>query len=391
MKHTVCAITGSRAEYGLLYPLLSRLSNDSGIRLQLVVTGSHLDSTFGDTQCEIQGSGLTIHERIPIPLDGDSKASIAKAAGAALYSFADYFAGNRPELLILLGDRYEIFAAAAAASLQGIPIAHLYGGETTAGAVDEFLRHSITKMSLLHLTACERYRRRVIQLGEAPERVFAVGALGVENCLNTELMPLSELQESVGYPLVGKPFSVVTFHPVTLEDNTTEAQLHELICAIDAFPGMNYIITKANADPGGRAINRIWDAQSASRENWLLVSSLGRRRYLSALAYAEMVLGNSSSGIIEAPAMKTPTVNIGDRQSGRIMAESILCCEPAAKDIISVMKKALSPGFKAIVDTAVNPFGDGRTSQRIMDVIRAFLSGGPPAMKKAFYDIEVVL
>ena len=391
MKHTVCAVTGSRAEYGLLYPLLSKLSNDSGIELQLVVTGSHLCSVFGDTQCEIEESGLTIHQKIPIPLEGDSKASIAKATGAALMSFAGYFAESRPELLILLGDRYEIFAAAAAASMQGIPIAHLYGGETTEGVVDEFLRHSITKMSILHITSCEQYRRRVIQLGEAPERVFNVGALSVENCLNTELMTLMELQESVGFRLEDKPFSVVTFHPVTLEDNTSEAQLHELIRAMDAFPEMNYMITKANADSGGRTINRVWDEKKAKRGNWLVVSSLGRRRYLSALKYAAMVLGNSSSGIIEAPAMKIPAVNIGDRQKGRIMTESILCCEPAAKDIVAAMEKALSPAFKTRVASDINPFGDGHTSQRIMDVIQKFLFDGPHTMKKTFYDIEVTI
>ena len=390
MKHRVCAVTGSRAEYGLLYPLLLKLSQDN-IELQLVVTGSHLYSAFGDTQREIENSGLKIHERVPIPLEGDSRASIAKATGAALSSFAGYFDENRPELLVLLGDRYEIFAAAIAASLQGIPIAHLYGGETTVGAVDEFLRHSITKMSILHFTACEQYRRRVIQLGEAPERVFNVGALGVENCLHTELMTLPELQESLGFRLEDKPYSVVTFHPVTLEDNTADAQLYELVRAMDAFPGMQYIITKANADSGGRTINRIWETEKAIRDNWLVVSSLGKRRYLSALTYAAMILGNSSSGIIEAPAMKTPTVNIGDRQRGRVMADSIICCEPAAKDIISAMEKALSPAFKAIAANAINPFGDGRTSQRIMGVIQKYLAHGPHTMKKIFYDIEGTL
>lgn len=391
MRHTVCAVTGSRAEYGLLYPLLSKLSNDREIELRVVVTGSHLSSAFGNTQWEIEESGLTIHSKIPIPLTGDSRASVAKATGAAVISLAGYFDAFRPELLVLLGDRYEIFAAALAASLQGIPIAHLYGGESTEGAADEFLRHSITKMSVLHLTACEQYRRRVIQLGEAPERVFNVGALGVENCLNTQLMTLEELQKSLGFRLEGRPFSVVTFHPVTLEDNTSAAQLGELIRAMDAFPQMNYLITKANADPGGRVINRIWEEERAQRGNWLVVSSLGKRRYLSALKYAEMVLGNSSSGIMEAPAMKLPAVNIGDRQKGRIMAESIICCEPAAEEIVLAMEKALSPVCKAEGTDGVNPFGDGRTSQRILEVIKMFLADGPHTVKKTFYDIEVTL
>ena len=387
MKHTVCAVTGSRAEFGLLRPLLEKLNREEEIDFRLVVTGSHLSDSFGSTQSEIEASGLPVHARIPIPLAGDGKADMARATGAALADFASYFAANRPELVVILGDRYEIFAAASAAAMLGIPIAHIHGGETTEGAVDEFLRHSITKMSYLHFTACEDYRRRVIQLGEAPERVFDVGALGVENLLRIPPMTLAELEESLNFQLEGKPFSVVTFHPVTLENGTTEAQLKELISAMDAFPDMNYIITLAIADAGGRAVNQLWQKEAIGRENWLVVPSLGARRYLSALRYAEMVLGNSSSGILEAPAAHIPTVNIGDRQKGRMMAESIICCPPVSAEITAAMKKALSPEFQAVAGGVSCPFGDGNTSGMIMEVLRRFLDAPEKSMKKTFHDI----
>lgn len=386
MKHKICVITGSRAEFGLLKPLLVKLSESNHFELRLVVTGSHLSKAFGDTQNEIESIGLTITARIPIPLDGDSKAEMAKATGVALIAFTDYFAGNRPDILVVLGDRYEIFAAATAAAMLGIPIAHIHGGETTEGAVDEFLRHSITKMSYFHFVACEEYRRRVIQLGEEPDRVFNVGALGVENIVRLPEMSMHELQTSLGFELEGKKYSVVTYHPVTMESDTQKNQLYEIIQAMDAFPQMKYIITKANADAGGRLINEIWEKEAKTRENWLVISSLGVRRYLSSLKHAEMIIGNSSSGIIEAPALKVPTVNIGDRQKGRKMAESVLCCEPLFSEIIAAMKKAMTPEFKAIVAGAVSPFGDGNTSERILTILLKLLSGDI-CIKKTFYDI----
>ncbi len=391
MKHTVCVVTGSRAEYGLLHPLLVRLQNDNDITLWIVVTGSHLSRIFGNTHNEIEKDGFIIHRLIPLSLEDDSKVGMVQATGEALSAFADYFSKNCPDLLIVLGDRYEIFAAATAAAMFGIPIAHLHGGETTEGAVDEFLRHSITKMSTLHFVACEQYRRRVIQLGEAPERVFNVGALGVENSLNMPLMALPKLQGSIGFQLEGKSFSVVTFHPVTLGDNIPKAQIWELVRAMEAFPEMNYIITKANADAGGRTINQIWAEESVKHGNWLVISSLGAQRYLSALRYAKMMIGNSSSGIIEGPAMKIPTVNIGDRQKGRMMADSVICCEPIAKDIISAMKRALSQEFKAITAEVVSPFGDGHTSEKIFNTIKQYLMCAVSGTQKKFYDVNVII
>lgn len=302
-------------------------------------------------------------------------------------AFADYFSAHRPDLLVVLGDRYEILAAAIAAHFSGIPIAHISGGDVTEGAVDDAIRHSVTKMSTLHFPGCEQSRQRIIQMGEHPERVFNVGEPGVENCLHTSLLSVEELSESLQFDLTAGPYSVVTFHPVTLEDNTAERQLHELIAAMDAFPAMSYIVTLANADAGGRAINAIWQSEGASRKNWLVVPSLGMRRYLSALKGAEMALGNSSSGIVEAPAMHIPTVNIGDRQKGRMRAESVIDCPPEREAITAAMKKAMTPEFKAIAANTVSPFGDGRTSEKILSELLRFLRGAPHNTKKTFYDL----
>lgn len=387
MRYSICAVTGSRAEFGLLRPLLARLETDKRIDLRLAVTGSHLSRDFGNTQSEIAESGLTVDRRIPIPLEGDGRLDTAKAAGTALTRFAEYFSVLCPNLLVVLGDRYEIFAAASAAAILGIPIAHLHGGESTEGAEDEFFRHAITKMSTLHFTCCEVYRRRVIQLGEAPERVFDVGALSVENVLTIPLFSFEELRESLGFPL-RRPFSVVTFHPVTLEWSAAETQLRQLIQAMDSFPQMQYLITLANADAEGRAVNAAWSKEAARRENWLVVPSLGSRRYLSALRYAGMMIGNSSSGIIEGPAMGLPTVNIGDRQKGRVMAESILCCEPEAAAIRQAMEKALSGAFQQTAKRTVCPFGDGNTSGKIISVLLDFLASFHGDTKKQFYDIS---
>lgn len=387
MKNSVCVVTGTRAEFGLLLPLISKLNNDEMIDLQLVVTGSHLSSAFGNTQTEIKASCLPIYARIPINMERDSKADMAVSTGEAISSFAKYFKDNRPDLLVVLGDRFEIFAATTAAALQGIPVAHIHGGETTVGAVDEFLRHSITKMSYLHFTACAEYRRRVIQLGESPNRVFNVGALGVENIVNLPTMTIEELSDSLGFDL-SRDYSIVTFHPVTQEENTSELQLRQLINAIDQFPKMKYIITKANADAGGRIINNIWDEKAKLHSNWVVVASLGARRYLSALKYSQMMIGNSSSGILEAPTMHVPTINIGDRQKGRMMADSVICCEPITDEIISAMIKALSSEFKKFVEKTISPFDNGDTSVKILYEIKRFLTSNKSDTKKAFYNIK---
>lgn len=390
MKKSVCVVTGSRAEYGLLRPLLFQLRDDKDIELRLVVTGSHLSGTFGNTQQEIESDGLEINTRVAIPLEDDSRIGMAKATGAALSAFSDYFGEKRPDLLIVLGDRYEIFAASAAAAIQRIAIAHISGGDITEGSLDDVFRHCITKMSLLHFPSCKQSAERIIQLGENPARVFDVGELGVENCFSASLMSIQELQKHLNPGILQKPYSIVTFHSATAEKQSAETQVCELIAALENFPEMNFIITKANADAGGRAINNIWEKQAKNHSNWLVVASLGIRCYLSVMKHAEMVIGNSSSGIIEAPAMKIPVVNIGNRQKGRILADNIICCKPSAEDIIRAVKRALSPEFKAAAAGAISPFGDGQTSRRIYRVIREYFSGGLPDTRKQFYDLKVI-
>lgn len=388
MRHSVCVVTGTRADYGLLRPLLLLLRVAPAVELRVVATGSHLSHAFGGTLGEIQSDGFPIHAEIPIPMDGDRRQDIAQATGAALSAFTAYFTENRPNLLVVLGDRYEIFATAAAAALLGIPIAHISGGDTTEGAIDEFLRHSITKMSFLHFTGCEDSRRRVIQLGESPERVFNVGEPGVENAATLAKLTPEELGVDLGFPLAGRPYAIVTFHPVTMDEGSGEAQLRALIQAMDVVSDLNYIVTLANADAGGRAINQIWEAEGRHRKNWLVTPSLGVRRYISALRNAEFVLGNSSSGIVEAPFFHTPTVNIGDRQKGRTIAESVLCCPPDAAEIETAMRRVRSREFRAIAEKASSPFGDGHTSEKILPVLLTFLDSPDRDIKKSFYNIS---
>ena len=388
MKHTVCVITGTRAEFGLLQPLIRKLNNDEEINLQLVVTGSHLSAAFGNTQTEIEDAGFPVYARVPISLEGDSKLDMVKTTAEAISAFADYFSANRPDLLVVLGDRYEIFGASTAAAMLGIPIAHLHGGETTEGAVDEFLRHSITKMSTIHFTACEQYKNRVIQLGEVPERVFDVGALGVENIINLPEIPLEELGEKLKADINDTQYGLIIFHPTTQEQGTAEHQVKELIKAISSFDRMKFLIIKSNADAGGRLINSIWDEEAKKHDTWVLVSSLTSRLYLTALKHAAVMIGNSSSGIIEAPALHIPVINIGDRQKGRLMADSVICCEPNAEDIAAAMKRAMSSAFGPIAKETKSPFGDGNTSDKIVYEIKRFLSSDRTDTKKAFYDIK---
>jgi len=389
MKYNVCIVTGTRAEYGLLQPLIKKLNDDDALNLQLVVTGSHLCADFGNTQTEIEASGIPIKAKIYISLVGDTKVDMIKAIAEAMSSFANYFSANRPDLLVVLGDRYEIFAASTAAAMLGIPIAHIHGGETTEGAVDEFLRHSISKMSTIHFTACEQYKKRVIQLGESPERVFNVGALGVENIMNLPEIPIRKLSDYLKMNIDGRPYGLVIFHPVTQEQGTGEKQVKELIKALDVFIDMNFIIIKSNADAGGRLINHIWEEEAKKHNNWVLVSSMQSQYYLTALKHAAVMIGNSSSGIIEAPSLHTPSVNIGDRQKGRLMADSIICCEPCSEKIIMAIKKAMTPEFMKIAIETENPYGSGNTSGKILNLIKEFLLCNKIDTKKKFYDVRI--
>ena len=391
MIYNVCVVTGTRADYGLLRELLFRLKNNEEIDLNLLVTGSHLSEAFGNTHQEIISDGFDKYVSIPIPLEDDTKGGMAKATGVALYKFADYFELNTPDMVIVLGDRYEILSAVIAARLQGISVAHISGGDVTEGAIDDSIRHSITKMSQIHFPGCELSRHRIIQMGEQPDTVFNVGEPGVENCLKMKLLGREELARNISFDGILQDYAVVTFHPVTVENNTGIRHVKELIRAMDSFSNMNYVVTMANADAGGRSINKIWVEEGEKHDNWIVVPSLGVQRYLSTVKYAKMIIGNSSSGIIEAPSMGIPTVNIGDRQKGRMLAQSVVTCSPSCSDIIKSCKIALSKDFRLKLENNISPFGDGHTSILIEQHIMGFLKNKEKFYEKHFYDIPTNL
>lgn len=384
---TVCVVTSTRADYGLLRPLLFRLREADDLELRLVATGMHLCPEFGDTIREIETDPFPVHRRIEIQLSGDAPAAMSKTMGMALIAFADYFRDFPPDLLVLLGDRHETLAVCCAAVNQRVPVAHIHGGEITEGAVDNGFRHAISKMSSLHFTAAPEYRRRVVQMGEAPETVFNVGALAIENIVATAKMSMEELSENLGFALRERKYAVVTFHPVTLEDGTGPEQVRELTAAMDRFPELRFIVTKANSDAGGRAINQAWKEYAGERDNCLVVDSLGSGRYLSALKYAAMMIGNSSSGLVEGPASGIPTVNIGDRQKGRLRPGSVIDCPPERDGIAAAMASALTPQARRRAEEAGSFFGVGEASEKIAETLRAALRRGPVPVEKAFYDL----
>lgn len=378
----IAVVTATRAEYGILHPLIIRLLACEKWETQVVVTGTHLEPEFGDTYREIECDGVPIYRKIPIIEPGDDAYAVSRMMANALCGFGDYFKKEKPDFLIILGDRTEMLAIAAAAMNEQIPIAHLHGGELTQGAVDDCVRHALTKMSYLHFASAEEYRKRIIQMGEEPSRVFNVGALGVENILHEDLLSRQELKEAVDFP-ADREYAVVTFHPVTLEQETAEWQVRELLAAMKERENLFFLITKANSDAGGRRINELLEAETGQYSNMKLVASLGMKKYLSALKYARFVLGNSSSGIIEAPAFQVPTVNIGDRQQGRIMAESIVNCQPERSSILSAIDQAMT--MKEFCFE--NPYGDGHTSEKIVKILDKYLRSDHVDLKKKFYDL----
>ena len=381
----ICVVTSSRADYGLLKPLIKRLKDEADVNLSVVVTGMHLCPEFGNTFREIEEDGNEIKRKIDIQVHSDSPSGMSKTMGMALVCFSEYFEANQFDLLIVLGDRYEIAAVCCAAVNQRIPIAHIHGGETTVGVIDEAYRHAITKMSAVHFTSCEVYRKRVIQLGEHPDSVFNVGALGVENVLNIQMLTCEQLEQSIDFPITDKIYGLVTFHPATLEDNA-EAQLRELFSALDAFPNMQFIITKSNSDAGGRLINTLWDNYVINRDNSYLTESLGAIRYLSAMKHSAVVIGNSSSGVIEAPALQVPSVNIGYRQKGRVMAESVISCMPLTTAIEAAINKAITTEFRQQAAKTSNPYGNGEASKHIANILREQMKSKID-LKKRFYDV----
>lgn len=383
----ISVVTATRAEYGLLKNFIVALKKEENLEVEVVVTGAHLSEAYGSTYHELEKDGITIDKKIDILVDGTSAVAVSKSMGLAVIGFAEYFDESKPDAVLLLGDRYEILAVACAATNCMVPIFHLHGGETTEGAIDEAIRHAITKMSYLHFTSTETYRKRVIQLGESPDRVYNVGAVGVENVLKEPKLTKEELDKSIGMKL-DAPYAVVTFHPVTLEGNV-ELQCEELIKAINAFPQYKYIITGANADNGGSIINKIFEDFASKHDNVYFTLSLGLQRYLSALQYASFILGNSSSGIIEGPSFGIPTINIGNRQKGRIQADSVINVDTEAKSIIDGINLAMSDDFRSIAKNAVNPYGDGNTVSETVSIIKDQLLNHNINLAKKFHDIKM--
>ena len=386
-KRKVCVVTGTRAEYGLLYWLMKEIEADNDLELQVIATGMHLIPEFGLTYKEIE-KDFKIDKKIEMLLSSDTSIGISKSMGLAQISFAEAYEDLKPDILVVLGDRYEIFSAVSAAMIARVPIAHLHGGETTEGAFDESIRHSITKMSHLHFTATDEYRNRVIQLGEHPSRVFNVGGMGIENIKRLKLLTKEEFEKSIDFKL-NKKNILVTFHPVTLEKSTAKEQFQELLNALDELKETNIIFTKANSDTDGRIINQMID-EYVAKNSYKSVgfTSLGQLRYLSALQFVDAMVGNSSSGLAEAPSFKVGTINIGDRQKGRIKAQSVIDCEPYKGAIIVSFQKLYSQEFQKLLLSVQNPYGVGHASQRIIEEIKKIDLYN--ILKKSFFDIKVL-
>jgi len=383
----ICVFTGTRAEYGLLRPLLKELKADPELVLQIMVSGMHLSQEFGMTYQEIEKDGFFIDEKIEMLLSSDSSTGICKSAGLGMISFGEALERLGPDMVVILGDRFETFAVTACAMLKQIPTAHIHGGEITRGAIDDQIRHAVTKMSHVHFTSTENYRKRVIQLGEDPEFVHNVGALGVENIRKVRLLTGSEFEDLAGFHLPEKSF-LVTFHPVTLEKEQSLKQLDALFRALDQFKDYFVIFTKANADEQGRSMNRMIDAYCGSRGAAFSVTSLGQLLYLNALQRVKAVIGNSSSGIIEAPTFKIPTVNIGSRQDGRIKPASVIDCEPSEDGIVRAIKKSLSSEFVKTIQDLTNPYEKENTAQKIKQILKSVRYNH--IIKKTFYDLNPI-
>lgn len=368
---TICVVTATRAEYGLLRPVVQKLAADTQLQLQLVVTGAHLCTRLGETVREIEADGFPIAARLPI--FSEQEEPVARTIARTLTVFDEYFAAHRPDAVLLLGDRFEIFAVATAAAARHIPIAHISGGDVTLGAADEYYRHCISKMAALHFPSCTDSAARLVRMGEEPGRVFCVGGLGDENIRTLPKMTREELCNSTGFPLM-QPFALVTYHPETSADAPDPADQVDALCAaMEAVPGVFWLITGSNADAGGQICTQKMQAFAAAHPDRAgFIQSLGLRRYLSAMQYASLVAGNSSSGVVETPTFAVPTVNIGQRQAGRLICANVLCCPAEKAAIETALQKALSPAFAATARTARSPYNGGDTSGKICEVLRRF-------------------
>ncbi len=383
----ICVITGTRADYGLLYWVMKAIENSPKFNLQLIATGMHLSSEFGLTYKQIEKDGFKIDKKLEILVSSDSSTGISKSMGLAMISFSEAFEDLKPDIILLLGDRFEIFSASSSAMISRIPIIHCHGGESTEGLIDEPIRHSISKMSHLHFCSTDIYKKRIIQLGENPKSVYNVGALGIENINKLKLMSKSKFEKSISLKLDKKYTFLVTFHPVTLENSTSKNQMLELLNALDSFDNCKIIFTMSNSDTNGRVINEIIENYVKKNSNKAVCFiSLGQLRYLSALKYVDCVIGNSSSGLIEAPSFGIGTVNIGDRQRGRLKGETVIDCIPRNKEIISAINKVVSKEFISKIKNSKNPYGDGNSSEKILKILQE--TNFDDILKKRFYDLQ---
>ncbi|MBE0440314.1 MAG: UDP-N-acetylglucosamine 2-epimerase (hydrolyzing) [Gammaproteobacteria bacterium] len=387
MTRKVCVVTGTRAEFGLLRWLMDEIRRHHNMELQVVATGMHLSSEFGLTYREIEDAGFSINERVDMLLSSDSSNAISKSIGLGLIGFADVFERLKPDLLVVLGDRYEIFSAVSSALIAGIPVSHIHGGELTEGAYDDAIRHSITKMSHLHFVATDEYRRRVIQLGEQPSRVFNVGGMAVDAIKRVEIMGRESLEESLGFKF-GNRNLLVTFHPATLDHGMgTSEQMRELLDALHELDEINFIFTMPNADTGSRRLGEMVRDFTNSHSNSCLHVSLGQLRYFSCLSYVDGVVGNSSSGLLEAPSFNIGTINIGDRQMGRIKASSVIDCEPKRVAILQAIDSLYADEFQDMLKSVTNPYGDGGASKLITQTLAKYPLEN--ICKKHFFDLLI--
>lgn len=383
----IAVITGTRAEYGLLRGLLDEIKSDQDLVLQLIVTGMHLAPEFGSTYRLIEQDGYQIDAKVEMLLSSDTASGIAKSVGLGVLGFADAFEKLKPDIIMVLGDRFEILSAVQAALFLTIPVAHIHGGELSFGALDDAIRHGITKMSHLHFTAAKAYRQRVIQMGENPDRVFNMGALGLERIKKTTLLNKAELEKTLGLT-IQSPLFLFTYHPETVSINKAQEDIQTILSALDAFPNANIIMTKANADEAGRYINhQLQQYAGLYSERIKLFTSMGDLNYLSAMGLVDLVIGNSSSGIIEAPFFQVPTVNIGGRQDGRLRAASVIDCATDTALIIDAIQKGLSKDFRDIVKSTISPYDCDDTAVQIKNQLKK--TDIKSLVKKVFHDIEV--
>lgn len=382
----ICIVTGTRAEYGLLKPLIQKIGSQNDLVLQLLVTGSHLSPEFGLTYQQIESDGFVISEKVEMLLSSDSSAGIVKSMGLGMIGYADSLNRLKPDLIIILGDRYEMLSLASSALIFRIPIVHLCGGEITEGAYDDSIRHSLTKMSHLHFATTEEHRHRIIQMGEQPATVFNVGAIGLDSIKETALLTREELSKNLKVEF--KKFTyLVTFHPETLAASSVEDQFNSLLKAIEHQKDSFFVFTKANADSGGRIINEMIDSfVNTHAETSISFTSMGQLRYLSAMKYVTAVVGNSSSGIVEAPSFQIPTINIGDRQKGRVQAASVINVACDQFEIAAAFDKIKDQEFMKKLTTVVNPYGNGDTANQIMKVLKEINIGS--FRSKSFYNIR---